>query len=194
MNASKTQLVAKITIYQNKQESNKIGRKQDDFITIVPWPLLYIASLITITAIHKYAFETPFSSLEDILNRPILENTNYIVLPFARVLEFDAHERLYGLLENASFRRDEDYGPSIIASPGAFIEMGLAYLENLPDMVKTVAAKHAPTMQTPSGTPLIKPDAEAVDDPDDLDDPDVRPRRRNFDRPFNCPECTQYSL
>ncbi|KAF6808160.1 hypothetical protein CPLU01_15711 [Colletotrichum plurivorum] len=419
MDASKTQLVAKITIYQNKQESNKIGRKQDDVvsfsITIVPWPLLCIASLIAMTAIHKHAFETPFSSLEDILSRPILENTdcvvlrwrpelldepmfgiqyhtffelwykvllvvglpdpprpysmrvgaggnlhrclephlsNYILshtenvfqgsyqpvhvtenlprLAFARVLEFDAHERLYGLLENASFRRDEGapiypkeedlsqweqrrdirglrakyqyvrahsnaddpqakriaaqiqfirdrlsdlqvaedrrqyfevagrlraagqpiphelkrgnvlhrkqyYGPisdaataigrflhqknHSVASPGAFIEMGLAYLENLPDVVKTVAAKHAPTMQTPSGTPPIKPDAEALDDPEDPDDPDVRPRclfgcgffsnrgnltrhvqnmhivrRRNFDRPFNCPECTQHGL
>ncbi|KAF6806306.1 hypothetical protein CMUS01_14400 [Colletotrichum musicola] len=262
--------------------------------------------------------------------QPVHVTENLPRLAFARVLEFDAHERLYGLLENASFRRDEGapiypkeedlsqweqrrdirglrakyqyvrahsnaddpqakriaaqiqfirdrlsdlqvaedrrqyfevagrlraagqpiphelkrgnvlhrkqyYGPisdaataigrflhqknHSVASPGAFIEMGLAYLENLLDMVKTVAAKHALTMQTPPGTPPIKPDAEAVDDPEDPDDPDVRPRclfgcgffsnrgnltrhvqnmhivrRRNFDRPFNCPECTQHGL
>ncbi|KAK7448730.1 hypothetical protein Landi51_06406 [Colletotrichum acutatum] len=96
LDKSRTQLVATFTIYQNKQASKKIGRKQDDVvkisITIVPWPLLCIVSQVIVVALEKNAFETPFSSMGEILCRPIMEDVDYVPLRWKKDME---HQTLF---------------------------------------------------------------------------------------------------
>ncbi|KAF0330480.1 hypothetical protein GQ607_002359 [Colletotrichum asianum] len=87
---TKTKLIAKITIYQNKQSTFSIKRKQDDVVaitlTIVPWPLLCVVSLMVMEALQMNAFEAPFTSLDEILQRPNLEGVDFVPLRWKREL------------------------------------------------------------------------------------------------------------
>lgn len=61
-------------------------------ITIVPWPLLCIVSQVIVVALEKNAFETPFSSMGEILCRPIMEDVDYVPLRWKKDME---HQTLF---------------------------------------------------------------------------------------------------
>ncbi|KPM35006.1 hypothetical protein AK830_g11561 [Neonectria ditissima] len=83
-NHSKTKLVTTITIEQNKRDKNKARTAQNEFmsfsVTIVPQPLLCVASLLVARAIKDKAFQVPFESLEDLLRQPHLDGVDYVPL------------------------------------------------------------------------------------------------------------------
>ncbi|KAK1623312.1 hypothetical protein BDP81DRAFT_279256, partial [Colletotrichum phormii] len=56
-------------------------------ITVIPWPLLCIVSQVIVVALEKNALETPFSSMDEILCRPILEDVDYIPLRWKKDME-----------------------------------------------------------------------------------------------------------
>ncbi|KAF6821138.1 hypothetical protein CPLU01_12565 [Colletotrichum plurivorum] len=101
---TKTRLVANITIFQNKQDGNRLGRKQDHMvsfsITIVPWPLLCIVGLIVTTALREDAFETRCQTLEDILNRPILQDVDCVPLNWKKDI---ADKPIFGIKYHAFY-------------------------------------------------------------------------------------------
>ncbi|KAK1975228.1 hypothetical protein LZ30DRAFT_638987 [Colletotrichum cereale] len=80
----RTHLVVTVRVVQNKQATNKIGKTQDHLVNIsitqVPWPLLCFANLVVIAALAKDAFDVPFSSLDEILRRPHLDNVQFVRL------------------------------------------------------------------------------------------------------------------
>lgn len=51
-------------------------------MTFAPHPLVDYPSLIAARAIHDDAFDPSFSSVKELLHRPILEDVNYVPLPW----------------------------------------------------------------------------------------------------------------
>ncbi|KAM7210532.1 Protein of unknown function (DUF3435) domain containing protein [Rhypophila decipiens] len=83
-NRSLREIVAKIKIIQNKQRTNKVYKKQNDtlsfYVRFVPCQAICLLTLILARALHDNAFETPFASFAEILQRPNLEDVDYISL------------------------------------------------------------------------------------------------------------------
>ncbi|KAL8307040.1 hypothetical protein RB593_005776 [Gaeumannomyces tritici] len=77
-------LVAWITIHHNKVRQDVIRRSQNDVVefavTTIPCQICCLATLIAVQAIHDDAFDTAFSSLDDLLQRPNREGVDYVQL------------------------------------------------------------------------------------------------------------------
>ncbi|KAK3342329.1 hypothetical protein B0H65DRAFT_540038 [Neurospora tetraspora] len=76
-------LVAEITINQNKLSANKIDKGADVVTfsaTMVPCQIVCLVTFVAIQALHDDAFETEFSSFDELLQRPNLEDVDCIEL------------------------------------------------------------------------------------------------------------------
>ncbi|KAG6353756.1 hypothetical protein INS49_005232 [Diaporthe citri] len=74
--------VATISLLQNKRKENAIRKSQNELVsisvTVVPYKLVCVLSLIVARALAADAFEVHFDSFEQFLTRPRLEgNVNY---------------------------------------------------------------------------------------------------------------------
>lgn len=104
---TRPRLAVTITVFRNKLKRAARGKsrssKQLEFtVTIVPQPLICLATLIASSAIHQGAFEHPFSSVDEILDRPYLEDVNYVPLLWKmsamKMRVFPISEGLFGQL------------------------------------------------------------------------------------------------
>ncbi|KAH7633844.1 hypothetical protein B0T09DRAFT_334751 [Sordaria sp. MPI-SDFR-AT-0083] len=78
-----SRLVAEITINQNKLSANKIDKGADVVTfsaTMVPCQIVCLVTFVAIQALHDDAFETEFSSFDELLQRPNLEDVDCIEL------------------------------------------------------------------------------------------------------------------
>jgi hypothetical protein len=77
-------LVTTYTINRNKLRANALehtkGEKFQFTTTLLPYPLLCLTHLVCVIGIHHNAFKAGFTSVDDIFNRPHLENVNYVHL------------------------------------------------------------------------------------------------------------------
>ncbi|KAL8329142.1 hypothetical protein RB597_004736 [Gaeumannomyces tritici] len=84
-------LVAEVTIRQNKVKKDVVLKSQKETISFavapIPYSLCCLSTLLFAAAINNEAFETPFTSFEELLQRPDLENVDYIPLPWKPGME-----------------------------------------------------------------------------------------------------------
>ncbi|KAM7197986.1 Protein of unknown function (DUF3435) domain containing protein [Rhypophila sp. PSN 637] len=81
----KSTLFARLTLHQNKQRQKVIRRQQDHIVEIglfpVPCQLICLVSQIALRSIADDAFKhVTFTSLEDLLERPVLEDQDAVTL------------------------------------------------------------------------------------------------------------------
>ncbi|KAL8285643.1 hypothetical protein RB600_009869 [Gaeumannomyces tritici] len=84
-------LVAEVTIRQNKVKKDVVLKSQKETISFavapIPYSLCCLSTLLFAAAVSDEAFETPFTSFEELLQRPDLENVDYIPLPWKPGME-----------------------------------------------------------------------------------------------------------
>ncbi|KAL2139234.1 hypothetical protein VTI28DRAFT_5494 [Corynascus sepedonium] len=89
-NSSRTTLAAAITITHDKRTMEDPRTKDSGYVNstvtftvfLVPCQMLCLVSQIVTRAIASNAFETSFNSLDEILNRPNLEHTDCLPIPW----------------------------------------------------------------------------------------------------------------
>ncbi|KAK4206080.1 hypothetical protein QBC37DRAFT_393662 [Rhypophila decipiens] len=82
---AKSTLFARLTLHHNKQKQNIIRRRQDHIVEIglfpVPCQLICLVSQIALRSIADDAFKhATFTSLEDLVERPVLEDQDAVTL------------------------------------------------------------------------------------------------------------------
>ncbi|KAK3373504.1 hypothetical protein B0T24DRAFT_593692 [Lasiosphaeria ovina] len=72
-----TKITVTPTLYHNKLKAGLLRKAQDDIIAFVPYLAACLASYISTRALSEDAFEAGYKSMDELLQRPILEHLKW---------------------------------------------------------------------------------------------------------------------